>query len=100
MSYTFMTLLVLAVAILWDLVIVRTRLIGRRVFWAGYVIIFAFQLLINGWLTYNNVFLYDESAILGVRIFYEPVEDLVFGFSLVLTVQSMWVFLGRRGIRN
>ena len=100
MSYTFMTSLVLVLAILWDLVIVRTRLLGRRVFWAGYAIVLAFQLLINGWLTYNNVFLYDESAILGVRVFHQPVEDLAFGFSLVLTVQSMWVFLGRRGIRN
>ena len=100
MSYTFMTSLVLVVAILWDLVIVRTRLLGRRVFWAGHAIILAFQLLINGWLTYNNVFLYDESAILGMRVLYQPVEDLAFGFSLVLTVQSMWVFLGRRGIRN
>ena len=100
MSYTLMTLLVLAVAIFWDLLILRTRLLGRRVFWAGYAIILLFQLLINGWLTYNNVFLYDESVILGVRVFYEPVEDLIFGFSLVLSVQSMWVYLGRRGIRN
>jgi lycopene cyclase domain-containing protein len=99
MSYTFMTLLVLAVAITWDLAIVRTRLLGRRVFWAGYVIVLIFQLIINGWLTYRNVFLYDESAILGLRVFYQPVEDLVFGFSLVLSVQSMWVFWGRRGVR-
>ncbi|TSA52452.1 MAG: lycopene cyclase domain-containing protein [Actinobacteria bacterium] len=95
-----MTSLVLIFAVVWDLFIVRTRLLGRRVFWAGYAIIFAFQLLINGWLTYRSVFIYDESAILGTRFLYEPVEDLVFGFSLVLTVQSMWVFLGRRGIRN
>jgi lycopene cyclase domain-containing protein len=94
-----MTLLVLAVAITWDLAIVRTRLLSRRVFWAGYVIVLIFQLIINGWLTYRNVFLYDESAILGLRVFYQPVEDLVFGFSLVLSVQSMWVFWGRRGVR-
>ena len=94
-----MTLLVLAVAITWDLAIMRTRLLGRRVFWAGYAIVLFFQLIINGWLTYRNVFLYDESAILGLRVFYQPVEDLVFGFSLVLSVQSMWVFWGRRGVR-
>ena len=94
-----MTLLVLAVAVTWDLAIVRTRLLSRRVFLAGYAIVLFFQLIINGWLTYRNVFLYDESAILGLRVFYQPVEDLVFGFSLVLSVQSMWVFWGRRGVR-
>ena len=32
------------------------------------------------------------------RIAYAPVEDLLFGFSLILLSLSLWVFWGRRGL--
>jgi lycopene cyclase domain-containing protein len=38
---------------------------------------------------------YNPDAILGLRIVYAPVEDLAFGFALVLTTLSVWVRLGR-----
>jgi lycopene cyclase domain-containing protein len=39
---------------------------------------------------------YNPEAIVGLRIAYAPVEDLAFGFALVLTSLSVWVWLGRR----
>jgi len=30
------------------------------------------------------------------RLVYAPVEDLAFGFALVLTTSVVWVWLGRR----
>ncbi len=49
-----------------------------------------FQLLTNGWLTGRDIVTYDPGTILGLRVVYAPVEDLLFGFTLV--VQSMiWV---------
>jgi len=34
------------------------------------------------------------------RVFFAPVEDLFFGFALVLLSLSMWVWLGRRGVQR
>lgn len=96
MSYTITALLGLAGALLVDLVVLRTRLVLRRVFWATYPIVFVFQLLFNGLLTGRGVVTYDPAAILGVRIVYAPVEDLVFGLALVLLTLSLWVWWGRR----
>jgi lycopene cyclase domain-containing protein len=47
-------------------------------------------------LTGLGVVRYNPEAILGLRIVFAPVEDLAFGFALVLTSLSVWVWLGRR----
>ena len=39
---------------------------------------------------------YDDDAILGWRLVFAPVEDLLFGFSLVLQTTAWWVWWGRR----
>ena len=43
--------------------------------------------------------MYQKATIIGVRIASAPVEDLLFGFALVLSVLSMWVYWGRKGYR-
>jgi lycopene cyclase domain-containing protein len=79
-----------------DLALLRTRLVLGRVFWLSYLIIVGFQLAVNGVLTSRGVVRYDPAAILGWRVVYAPVEDLVFGFSLVLTTLAIWVWWERR----
>lgn len=98
MSYTAAALLGVLGAVLVDLVVLRTRLVTRVVFWSTYPIIIAFQLLSNGILTGRHIVIYDPAAILGLRLVYAPVEDLLFGFALVLLTLSLWVWLGRRGV--
>ncbi|HET6482661.1 MAG TPA: lycopene cyclase domain-containing protein [Actinoplanes sp.] len=100
MTYTVAALLGVAVAAVIDLWILRTRLLTRMVFWATYPIIITFQLLSNGILTGRGIVLYSPDAIIGWRIAYAPVEDLFFGFALVLLTLSTWVWLGRRGIQR
>lgn len=96
MTYTVAVALGVAVAVLLDLAVLRTRLLCRRVFWLAYPIVLVFQLAANGVLTGLGVVRYNPAAILGVRLVHAPVEDLAFGFSLVLTTLSLWVYLGRR----
>ena len=96
MTYTVSAALGVVAALALDLVVLRTRLVGRLVFWATYPIVFAFQLVSNGVLTGRGVVRYAPDAILGVRLVYAPVEDLAFGFALVLSSLSVWVWLGRR----
>jgi lycopene cyclase domain-containing protein len=96
LSYTVAAALGVAGSLLLDLFILRTRLVLGRVFWCLYPIIVAFQLASNGVLTGRGVVRYNPDAILGVRLVYAPVEDLAFGFALVLATLSVWVRLGGR----
>jgi lycopene cyclase domain-containing protein len=97
-SYTAAALLGVAGALGVDLFVLRTRLVTRGLFWATYPIVVFFQLISNGILTGRDVVRYHPDAIIGWRLVYAPVEDLVFGFALVLTSLSLWVWWGRRGL--
>jgi lycopene cyclase domain-containing protein len=99
-TYTAAALLGVAGALTADLAVLRTRLVTRAVFWATYPIVFVFQLLANGILTGRHIVVYDPHAIIGRRLVYAPVEDLLFGFAMVLLTLSIWVWLGRRGVQR
>lgn len=94
MDYTQLAIVAVLCALIFDLFISEVRLIERRVFWSSYAIIIAFQLLTNWWLTSRNIVMYDPDVITGVRIASAPVEDLLFGFALVLGVLSNWIRIG------
>lgn len=91
MSYSQLAIISVLCAIIFDLYITEVRLIRRRVFWTSYAIILAFQLLTNWWLTSRNIVMYDPNVIIGIRIASAPIEDLLFGFALVLGVLSNWI---------
>jgi lycopene cyclase domain-containing protein len=99
-TYTQLALAGVAGAILVDTVVLRTRLLRRRTYWTAYAIVLFFQLVTNGILTGFDIVRYDPAAILGWRIAYAPVEDLLFGYAMVTLTLSTWVWLGRRGIRT
>jgi lycopene cyclase domain-containing protein len=105
-TYTDSALLGVAFAAILDLVVLRTNLLRHKGFWASYAIILGFQLIVNGILTGRRLVVYSPSAVLGGatphllgdwRLAFAPVEDLLFGFSLVVQVLAWWVWWGRRG---
>ncbi|CAA9355805.1 MAG: hypothetical protein AVDCRST_MAG36-2292 [uncultured Nocardioidaceae bacterium] len=105
MTYTAITVLAVLSAVGLDRVAARTRLTASGTWWTAYGIIVFFQLLTNGWLTGRRIVQYDPDTITGSdrvlllgdgRLVYAPVEDLGFGFALVLTTCVVWVWLGRR----
>jgi lycopene cyclase domain-containing protein len=112
MTYTQLGIVAVAIMVIVDLWVLRTRLLRRRVFWAAYAIIVFFQLVTNGMFTGFGIVQYDGAAIIGSsspavgpppflgdgRIAFAPVEDLLFGFALVLMSLSLWVWWGRRGV--
>jgi lycopene cyclase domain-containing protein len=99
-SYTVAACLGIMAALVVDLAVLRTRLVLRKVWWVAYAIVLFFQLLTNGVLTGRGVVRYDPERILGWRIAYAPVEDVLFGFAMVLLTLATWVWLGRRGVQN
>ena len=100
MSYTQIAIMAVALAAALDLFIVRTRLLTRKAFWTSYAIILPFQLLTNWWLTSRDIVMYDRHRILGPRLASAPLEDLAFGFALILGVLALWVYWGKRGIQR
>lgn len=44
--------------------------------------------------------MYSPDTITGVRIASAPLEDLFFGFALILLVMAMWIFLGKKGLQK
>ena len=98
MIYTDIALGSVIASVLFDLYVIRTQLLTKSVFWTSYAIILPFQLITNWWLTSRNIVMYNPAAIIGRRLAGAPIEDLLFGFSLVLSVMGMWVYWGRKGI--
>lgn len=96
MSYSTACVVGVVGALVLDLVVLRTRLVTRRAFWTSYAICLLFQLLVNGMLTGRRLVTYSPETIVGTRLVYAPVEDIAFGFSLVLQTLSWWVWWGRR----
>ena len=103
--YAVAATLAMLVAVLADLLVLRTGLLRSRTWWTAYGIVLIFQLFTNGWLTGRGIVRYSDDAILGSerivfigegRIAYAPVEDLVFGFALVLLSCAAWVWTGAR----
>lgn len=114
MTYTQLAVLSVLLVIAWDLWIIGTRLLTRRVFWMAYPIVVFFQLITNGLLTGFRMVRYSGADIIGSstpedgppaflgdgRIAYAPVEDLMFGFALIVLTLTLWVLWGRRGIQR
>lgn len=109
MTYTQAVLLAVPTAALLDLVVLRTRLLLTRRWWAAYAIVLFFQLVTNAWLTGRGIVRYAPEAIVGGpevvalgsgRLAWAPVEDLGFGFALVLLTLVAWTRAGSRAGRR
>lgn len=102
MNYTLWSIVGVGAAVVVDLAVLRTNLLRRKAFWTAYAIVVFFQLIVNGLLTGLKIVRYDPDCISGLRIVYAPVEDLLFGFAMVLVTLSLWVWWGRRlaGVRG
>ncbi|HET8600287.1 MAG TPA: lycopene cyclase domain-containing protein [Segeticoccus sp.] len=105
MTYTVLAALAVPAALVMDLVVLRTRLVTTASWWIAYGIVLFFQLLTNGWLTGRGIVRYASAAIIGTghitfvgdgRFFWAPVEDLGFGFALVLLSCAWWARLRPR----
>jgi len=100
MNYTDIAFFAVIASIMIDLLVFKPSLLTRVAFWTSYAIILPFQLITNWWLTSRNIVMYNPDAIMGLRICAAPVEDLLFGFALILSVMGLWEFWGRRGVQR
>ena len=113
MTYTQIGILAVGIAIFLDLVVLRTNILKKGVWWISYAIVISFQFITNGLLTGFAIVQYDPEFTIGSnfhsdrppifgdgRIFFAPAEDLMFGFAMCLSVVAIWIFLGSKGIQQ
>ena len=77
----------------------RTGIFRTAKYWLAMAIVFAFQVLVDGWLTKLSapIVIYDPDQMTGLRVPWDiPVEDYLFGFSMVTLTILLWVRWGRR----
>ena len=98
LTYTQITVYALIITIFFDMFITKNSLLSTLRFWFSYGIIVPFQLITNWWLTSREIVVYNPESIIGLRVAGAPVEDLIFGFAMILAVMSLWeTMLRRRG---
>jgi len=93
MTYSALAATAALVAVVLDLFVIRSAVVAKWRFYFAWAILLVFQLLTNGWLTGRGIVQYDESQITGVRLANAPVEDIAFGFALIVLTLSIWTRL-------
>jgi len=71
-------------------------LLRRRGFYLFLLIILGFTFLVNGYLTGATIVRYASRFYLGLRIGSIPVEDFLFGFSMVTLSIVFWEYFKKR----
>jgi lycopene cyclase domain-containing protein len=101
-EYTLLSGISVFVVVVADLLVLRTRLLAYRRYWVFLSVMFAFMVIANGYLTRRPIVLYGDQQYMGIRLDTIPVEDFLFGFSLITATIICWEHFGKRlpGQRN
>ncbi len=92
-EYTFLAVLVVAAAVALELIVLRTGIFSTLQYWISMIIVLAFQIPVDGYLTKLNapIVEYANQHTLGVRWPWDiPIEDFAFGFALVTITLALW----------
>ena len=92
-EYTVATLVACALVVLAEVLWLKTGIFQSLQYWLSMAIVFAFQVLVDGWLTKLNdpIVLYAPEQMTGLRFPWDiPIEDFGFGFALVTAVIIGW----------
>ncbi len=93
LGYTLPAVLAVIAVCALEFGVLRTGLFRRPAYWISMVIVFAFMIPVDGWLTKLSapIVIYDDNHTSGVRFPFDiPVEDFLFGFALVTAVLLLW----------
>ena len=93
LGYTVPAVVSVAAVVAAELTVLRTGLFRRPAYWAAIVIVLAFQIPVDGWLTKLSapIVLYNRAAVTGLRFPWDiPVEDFLYGFALVTAALLLW----------
>ena len=90
-EYTFIALGSIVFTLLLDRAS-QVNILKRREYYFFLLSILFFKLLVNGYLTARSVVIYNPAFFLGLRIGTIPLEDFLFGFSMVTQAIIFWEY--------
>jgi len=92
-EYTLIALCSVLGVVVIELFWLRTGILRTAQFWLSMLIVWGFQIPVDGWLTKSEgtIVGYDPDQITGVRVGWNsPIEDFAFGFSMVTLTLLLW----------
>lgn len=93
LGYTLPAVISVVVVCVLELAVLRTGLFRKPAYWISMAIVLGFQVPVDGWLTKLTapIVIYNEKHTSGIRFPWDiPVEDFLFGWSLVTAVLLLW----------
>lgn len=99
LGYTLPAIVSVAAVCVLELAVLRTGLFRKPAYWISMVIVFGFQILMDGWLTKLSapIVIYNDVHTSGLRFPWDiPVEDFLFGWALVTAFLLLWVKQGQK----
>lgn len=95
MDYTILVIAGSIIVVVLDLIL-GTRILRQKLFWVFWLVVTVLMVLVNGYLTWRPIVIYNEAKMLGVRLFTIPLEDFFFGFSLIGLNLIIWEYFNRK----
>ena len=92
-EYTVITCFAVVAVVAAELLYFKSGILTTAQYWWTMVIIFAFQIPVDGWLTKLSapIVIYNPNEILGLRTPWDiPIEDFGFGFAMVTLAILLW----------
>lgn len=92
-EYTIATLCTMIAVVLVELLWFRTGIFREAQYWLSLLIMFSFQVPVDGWLTKLSapIVIYEPESMLGIRFPWDiPVEDFGFGFAMITLTLIVW----------
>jgi lycopene cyclase domain-containing protein len=97
--YPVMAIVAAAAVVALELGVLRTGLLRRRSYWISMIIVFAFMVPVDGWLTKLSapVVIYDPGDVSGWRPVWDILgEEFAYAFAMVTLVMLCWEWSGAR----
>lgn len=94
-EYTILAIVSVAVTIILDRV-TGVNILRKKEFYLFLTAILFFKFLVNGYLTGERIVIYNPEFFIGKRIGSIPVEDFLFGFSMVTMALIFWEYFKKR----
>lgn len=98
-EYTILAVLSVLIMVAAERFWFRTGIFTQLRYWLSMVIIYFFHVLVDGWLTKlsDPIVIYDPDQHSGIRFPWDiPVEDYLFGFSMITLTMVLWIRAGDR----
>lgn len=92
LGYTFLAILSVVLVFLVDLIL-STKLYKNKRFWIFQLFCFVLQFFVDGYMTWRPIYIVNPAHITQIYLFTTPIENFIFGFSMLYLVVVVFEFL-------